>query len=163
MECVAKGKAHIRTSLAERSRWSSSPGTIGLSGLMRCTITPLTDTPSRGAQAGIASGRLGSGIAYCDKGFKGNPKQICETVIHLANRRRSSMIPSERRWYRRRNAIEAVIGHMKENHRMDRNYLKGTDGDNMIAIMAACGFILRKLLRAFFWLLFKELGGSDGL
>lgn len=40
---------------------------------------------------------------------------------------------------------------------MDRNYLKGTDSDKMNAILAACGFNLRKLLRAFLWLVFKEL------
>jgi len=40
---------------------------------------------------------------------------------------------------------------------MDRNYLKGTDGDNMNAILAGCGFNLRKLLRTFIWLLFKKL------
>jgi hypothetical protein len=40
---------------------------------------------------------------------------------------------------------------------MNRNYLKGTDGDKMNAILAACGFNLRKVLRGFFWLLFKEL------
>ena len=50
-----------------------------------------------------------------------------------------------------------MIGHMKQDHRMDRNYLKGTDGDKMNAILAACGFNLRKLLRAILWLLFKEL------
>jgi len=41
---------------------------------------------------------------------------------------------------------------------MDRNYLKGTDGDKMNAILAACGFNLRKLLKALLWLVFKELG-----
>jgi IS5 family transposase len=40
---------------------------------------------------------------------------------------------------------------------MDRNYLKGTDGDKMNAILAGCGFNFRRLLRAFIWLLFKEL------
>jgi len=46
---------------------------------------------------------------------------------------------------------------MKTDNRMDRNYLKGTDGDKINVILAACGFNLRKLLRAFFWLIFKEL------
>jgi len=67
------------------------------------------------------------------------------------------MKPSEWRWFKRRAAIEPVIGHMKQDNRMERNYLKGTDGDKMNAILAACGFNLRKLLRAFIWLLFKEL------
>ncbi|HEX9778486.1 MAG TPA: hypothetical protein VGA63_10100, partial [Geopsychrobacteraceae bacterium] len=52
---------------------------------------------------------------------------------------------------------EPIIGHMKQDNRMDRNYLKGTDGDKMNAILAGCGFNFRKLLRAFIWLLFKEL------
>jgi len=37
------------------------------------------------------------------------------------------------------------------------HYLKGTEGDKMNAILAACGFNLRKLLRAILWLLFKGL------
>jgi len=40
---------------------------------------------------------------------------------------------------------------------MNRNYLKGTDGDKMNAILASCGFNLRKFLRALLWLVFKEL------
>ena len=97
--------------------------------------------------------------AYCDKGYQGNPKQLGKTAIHLATRRKNSMKASEWRWFRRRNAIEPVIGNMKEDNRMDRNYLKGTDGDKMNAILAACGFNLQKLLRAFFCLIFKELFG----
>jgi len=46
---------------------------------------------------------------------------------------------------------------MKHDNRMDRNYLKGADDDKMNATLAACGFNLRKLLRAIIWLLFKEL------
>ncbi len=67
------------------------------------------------------------------------------------------MKPREWRWFKRRSAIEPVIGHMKQDHRMDRNYLKGTDGDKMNVILAACGFNLRKLLRVLLWLVFKEL------
>jgi IS5 family transposase len=95
--------------------------------------------------------------AYVVKGNKGYPKQLGSTAIHLANRRKKSMKPSESRWFKRRSAIEPVIGHMKQDNRMDRNYLKGTNGDKMNAILAACGFNLRKLLRAILWLLFKEL------
>ncbi len=94
--------------------------------------------------------------AYCDKGYKGNSKLLGNTAIHLANRRKSSMTRSQWRWFKRRSAIEPVIGHMKHDNRMDRNYLKGTDGDKMNALLAGCGFNLRKLLRALFWLFFKE-------
>jgi IS5 family transposase len=50
-----------------------------------------------------------------------------------------------------------VIDHIKEDHRIDRNYLKGTNGDKIKAILATCGFNLLKLLRASFWFLFKRL------
>ena len=58
---------------------------------------------------------------------------------------------------RRRAAVEPVIGHIKGEHRMDRNYLKGRDGDRANALLAAAGYnfhLLRRwlgpLLRAVF-------------
>ena len=48
---------------------------------------------------------------------------------------------------KRRAAIEPVIGHLKAEHRMGRNYLKGHDGDRINAVLAAAGFHL--LLRWF--------------
>ena len=58
---------------------------------------------------------------------------------------------------KRRAAVEPVIGHIKAEHRMDRNYLKGRDGDRANAVLAAAGYNfslllrwLQALLRAFF-------------
>jgi transposase, IS5 family len=42
-----------------------------------------------------------------------------------------------------------VIGHLKEDHRMGRNYLRGRDGDRINAILAAAGYNFRLLLRWF--------------
>jgi IS5 family transposase len=50
---------------------------------------------------------------------------------------------------KRRAAIEPIIGHLKAEHRMDRNYLKGRDGDRINAILAAAGFNFHLLLRWF--------------
>lgn len=63
------------------------------------------------------------------------------------------MKASERKWYRRRSSIEPIIGHIKSDHRMARNYLKGEEGDKINAILA--GYI-SKLLRAIHLWLFKE-------
>jgi transposase, IS5 family len=52
----------------------------------------------------------------------------------------------------RRAAVEPVIGHLKDDHRMRRNYLKGRDGDRINAVLAAAGYNFSLLLR---W--FKEL------
>jgi len=48
----------------------------------------------------------------------------------------------------RRSAIEPVIGHMKNGNRMNCNKLKGKLGDKINAVLSACGFNFRKLLRA---------------
>jgi IS5 family transposase len=48
---------------------------------------------------------------------------------------------------RRRAAVEPVIGHLKEDHRMDRNYLAHRQGDANNAILAAAGYNFRRLIR----------------
>jgi hypothetical protein len=40
-----------------------------------------------------------------------------------------------------------VIGHLKAEHRMDRNYLKGRDGDRINAVLAVAGYNFSLLLR----------------
>jgi IS5 family transposase len=42
-----------------------------------------------------------------------------------------------------------VISHDKHDHGLNRNHLKGKEGDRINALLAGCGFNLRKLLRAF--------------
>ena len=66
-----------------------------------------------------------------------------------------------RREMKRRAAVEPVIGHVKAEHRMGRNYLKGRGGDRINAVLAAAGYnfslLLRwlaRLLRALVWILF---------
>ena len=52
-----------------------------------------------------------------------------------------------RREMRRRAAVEPVIGHVRAEHRMGRNYLKGRDGDRINAVLAAAGYNFGLLLR----------------
>ena len=48
---------------------------------------------------------------------------------------------------RRRSAIEAVIGHLKTDGHMGRNFLKGRHGDHANAVMTAAGYNFRLILR----------------
>jgi len=54
---------------------------------------------------------------------------------------------SIRREMKRRAAVEPVIGHIKAEHRMDRNYLKGRDGDRINPVLAAAGYNFSLMLR----------------
>ena len=49
----------------------------------------------------------------------------------------------ERKKFRKRAGIEPVIGHLKSDHRMIRNYLSGTAGDAINTLMAAAAYNLR--------------------
>ncbi len=48
---------------------------------------------------------------------------------------------------RRRSAVEPVIGHLKDEHRMARNYLAHRSGDLNNAILAAAGYNFRRLVK----------------
>jgi len=57
------------------------------------------------------------------------------------------MTPKIKREMKRRTAVEPVIGHLKAEHRMDRNYLAHRAGDAINAVLAAAGYNFRLLLR----------------
>ena len=48
---------------------------------------------------------------------------------------------------KRRNAVEPVGGHMKNNGRLGRNFLRGEAGDAINALLCGAGHNLRKILR----------------
>lgn len=85
--------------------------------------------------------------AIVDLGYRGVDSQVAPvTVIHRGKSKRLTAV--QRRWLRRRQAVEPVIGHLKADHRMDRCWLKGAEGDALNAVLAAAGFNIRWLLRA---------------
>ncbi|WP_374900894.1 transposase, partial [Brucella endophytica] len=66
-----------------------------------------------------------------------------------------NVTPAIKRQMRRRSAVEPVIGHIKAEHRMDRNYLAGKQGDAINAVLAAAGYnfsLLVKWLKSLLWL-----------
>lgn len=67
-------------------------------------------------------------------------------IIHRG--RFKSLTALQRRWLKRRQAIEPAIGHAKADHRMDRCWLQGAQGDALHALSCALGYNLRWLMRA---------------
>ena len=57
----------------------------------------------------------------------------------------------KRQKFRRRAAIEPIIGHLKSDHRMTRNFLKGFRGDEINLLLAASAFNLKKWMRLYFF------------
>ncbi len=82
-----------------------------------------------------------------DKGYRGhNYPDRFKVWISGQVRRVTKAI---RREMRRRAAVDPVIGHLKDGHRMRRNHLKGRDGDCINAVLAAVGYNFSPLLRWF--------------
>jgi transposase, IS5 family len=85
--------------------------------------------------------------AIVDLGYRGvdadNPGV---EIIHRG--RYKTLTALQRRWLKRRQAIEPMIGHTKSDHRMDRCWLKGAIGDALHAISCAAGYNIRWLMRA---------------
>ena len=88
--------------------------------------------------------------AICDRGYRGR-KKVGDTSVLIPGRPKKSDTPYQRRKarqrFRRRAGIEPVIGHLKHDYRMARNYLKGTLGDAINLFMAAAAYNFRKWMR----------------
>ena len=82
--------------------------------------------------------------AFVDKGYRGhntaNPRRV------FISGQKRGVFGAIKRELRRRSAIEAVIGHMKNDGHLGRCYLKGRDGDAANAILTAVGYNFRRLL-----------------
>jgi transposase, IS5 family len=82
---------------------------------------------------------------HVDKGYRGhNHPHKFRVWISGQVRRVTAPI---RREMKRRAAVEPVIGHLKAEHRMDRNYLKGREGDRINAVLAAAGYNFGLIVR----------------
>ena len=88
-------------------------------------------------------------VAIVDLGYRG--REI-EGVQILHRGKAKSLTRRQWRWIKRRQAVEPVIGHLKQEHRLARCWLKGAQGDALNAIGAAAGYNLRWLMRAIMFL-----------
>jgi len=95
----------------------------------------------------------------CDRGYAGK-KVVLGTIISLPGvpLKRDTKYQKEvkREKFRRRAAIEPIIGHMKSDHRMQRNYLRGFIGDEINLLLAASAFNLKKWMNIYFYALFSR-------
>ncbi len=85
--------------------------------------------------------------AYVDRGYRGHDADKARVFF---SKQKRGVTPTIRREIRRRAAIEPVIGHMKADGHLGRNFLAGAAGDATNVVLAAAGHNLR-LLRA--WLI----------
>lgn len=152
VECIGKGKAHrpyefgvkvsVATTLAHAKGGQFVTHVKALPGNPYDGHTLATVVPGMEALIGNTIERI-----LADKGYRGHnaPPDYKFRVFTAGQKRR--MTPKIKRELRRRSAVEPVIGHLKSEHRMGRNYLWHREGDAINAILAAVGYNFRRLIK----------------
>jgi IS5 family transposase len=158
VECIGKGKVHKKYEFGCKVSYVTSSKANWVLGAKALHGNPYDGHTLKNAleQTSMLLG-FEPEMAVCDMGYRGYDYQG-ECNIQIVNRYRKKVPPSVRFWWKRRSAIEPVIGHMKNENGLSRNRLKGVFGDEMNAIFAGIGFNMRKLLKAMsnFWALFQK-------
>lgn len=78
-----------------------------------------------------------------DLGFRGRKIE----GLDMLHRGLKHLTRTQKRWLKRRQSIEPIIGHAKDDCRLRRRHLKGATGDAMHAVLCAAGYNLRWLMR----------------
>lgn len=81
---------------------------------------------------------------YADRGYRG-PKQVNEVSIKVPAPNKN-ITKAERKRHSRRAAIEPVIGHLKFDYRLMRNFLKGSAGDSINLLLSAAAFNFKRVM-----------------
>lgn len=99
----------------------------------------------------------------CDRGYRGRSK-VRDTLIHIPKSFSKALSTyrknKERKYFRKCASIDPVIGHLKEDHRLSRNYYKGIIGDEINVMLAAAGFNFKRMMNKWklsFWLFFEKI------
>ncbi len=155
VECIGKGKAQARYEFGVKVSIATT-NALAPGGQFVLGARTLPGNPYDGhtLAAGIAQAERITGVgierAYVDRGYRGHDADRARVFVSGQKR---GVTPTIRRERRRRAAIEPVIGHMKSDGHLGRNFLLGTEGDAANLVLAAAGHNLR-LLRAWLaWLL----------
>jgi len=147
VECIAKGKVHKRYEFGVKVGLVTASKTNWILGAQSFPGNPYDgNTMAKALEQAERIGGVKPEHAYADLGYRGHDyKGDCD--VQIVNRFRKSKTRSLLRWWKRRSAIEPVIGHVKSDHYMERNMLAGACGDGLCVVLAAVGFNLRKLMR----------------
>ena len=146
VECISKGKEHKKYEFGNKSAIVKT-GSGLIVGALAFHGNPYDGhtLPAHLEQVRRLTGHTPK-EALADRGYRGK-KRVGVTEISIP----SSGTPGQsyyqkrkaRKKFCRRAGIEPVIGHLESDHRMIRNYLKGTLGDAINTMMAAAAFNMR--------------------
>jgi transposase, IS5 family len=153
VECLSKGKAHkryefkVNVSVATTSKGGWHVGAMSCPGnpydghTLRVTMEQVKRLMGKEPKQ-----------AFVNQGYRGHNYEG-STEVHVDKKKRGKTSRRLWKWMKRRAAVEPGIGHLKSEHRMERNRLHGEQGDMFNAVLSAAGMNFHKLMRHFAGLL----------
>jgi IS5 family transposase len=169
--CVAKGKEHKKYEFGSKA----SVGITAESGVIVSAVSHpknIYDGHTLPEVLELAEAIMGQRpkVAIADRGYRGVDEINGTTILTPKPADKDATTAEKekmRHRFRRRSAVEAVIGHLKKDFRMMRCYLKGTIGDQINLLLAASAWNLKKWVNtlSFFriWeLMARSIKANDG-
>ena len=159
--CIAKGKAHKKFEFGSKVSFAVVPGVNIIVGVQNFNGNPndtITLEPTLKHVEKIYGKKFKNVLV--DRGYKVKREVNGSTVVtpKPPNAKQPYSQATMRKKCRKRAGVEPVIGHVKHDCRMQRNYLKGDIGNDINALLAAAGFnfrgLLRKIKKEILWRLF---------
>lgn len=146
VECISKGNAHkqyefgVKVGIVTTRKESFVLAAKSLPGNLYAGHTLKECLGQAQSTSGVPAAQV-----FVDKGYKGHGynTDTCKVLISGSKR---GITASLKRKLKRRNAIEPVIGHLKSDTRLLRNFLKGVSGDAINALLCTAARNVRKIL-----------------
>jgi IS5 family transposase len=155
VSCIAKGKAHKKYEFGAKCSVARTANK-GVITAMKCfegnpydgdTIEATLKQHQRVVAA--VGGGLPQKVIY-DRGGRGRPEILGVQVLTPGRTNRHQSVQEQnklKKFFRERSAIEATIGHLKQEYGLDRNYLSGVLGDAVNALLSGAAWNLMLKLR----------------
>lgn len=149
-QCMSKGKEHKKYEFGSKVSIITTKTTgfiIGAVNIEKNVHDSKTLQPALEQQQRLTGSTLTNN--FVDRGYRG-VKEVLGTAIITPDKpgkqRTQYQKQKLRNGFKRRAAIEPKIGHLKQDHRLGRNFYRGIKGDNINVMLAAAGMNFKRML-----------------
>ncbi len=153
VQCISKGKEHTKYEFGSKVSIITTKNSgviIGAINIEKNVHDSKTLQPALEQQQRLTGIILKNN--FVDRGYPG-VKEVLGTKIIMPDKPGKERTPYEkqklRKGFKRRAAIEPKIGHLKQDHRLSRNFYSGIKGDNINVMLAAASMNFKRMMNIY--------------
>ncbi len=153
VQCISKGKEHKKYEFGSKVSIITTKNTgviIGAVNIEKNVHDSKTLQPALEQQQRLTGITLKNN--FVDRGYRGVKEVLGTKIIipDLPGKDRTAYQKQKlRKGFKRRAAIEPKIGHLKQDHRLSRNFYKGIKGDNRNVMLAAAAMNFKRMMNIY--------------